>query len=513
MKLSYPTPQIIVHRSIIFLIKRNEFYKKVYLCNFKHLNIHTEKPLVYKHLQYLMKAIQDNNWLYNILSPLVQFGTRCHYHSFVVRGVENLPSDGAYIIAPCHQQALMEPLAVLCFAPKPPVFLARADIFENKTIRAILTFLKILPVYRIRDGQNNLKKNNEIFDKSRDVLLDGFPLCLMAEGRHNDRHHLLPMGKGMFRIAGETQQRLGTHPLYIVPTGIDFDDYERPYSNLVVNIGQPIAVQPFMDDYTNNEPVALNEMREALSTALHRQMHDIRNEEHYDEVLMMSEIATPPLLRRQSLRNNAWNRFQARCRLSQALDALQPSQLETLTQPARQLANQCSALRLKPRRVATHWSLPATLGAALLLTALAVAAVTVPVVRWILLFCLLCYPIPFIPTHLLMRRLIGDPQFRSSVNFGVRFLFSILYGITIGIVMACCGGTWMSRLADLGAWWGLIAVALVHLEAWLSANVINSLKAIARNLRYWWLRLTHRRQMKALHDNLSALQRQVTELV
>ena len=120
-----------------------------------------------------MKAIQDNNVLYNILSPLVQFGTRCHYQSFVVRGLENLPVDGAYIIAPCHQQALMEPLAVLNFAPKPPVFLARADIFAKPVIRAILTFLKILPVYRIRDGQSNLGKNNEIFDRSRDVLLAG----------------------------------------------------------------------------------------------------------------------------------------------------------------------------------------------------------------------------------------------------------------------------------------------------------------------------------------------------
>ena len=204
--------------------------------------------------------IQDENRLYNFLSPLVQFGTRCHYNRFDVHGMENLPTDGAYIIAPCHQQALMEPLAVLNFAPKPPVFLARADIFAKPVIRAILTFLKILPVYRIRDGQENLTKNNDIFDHSRDVLLDGYPLCLMAEGRHNDRHHLLPLGKGMFRIAGETQVKLGKHPLFIVPTGIDFDEYERPYSNLVVNIGKPIPVQPFMETYRDNEPVALNRM-------------------------------------------------------------------------------------------------------------------------------------------------------------------------------------------------------------------------------------------------------------
>ena len=165
-----------------------------------------------------MKAIQDNNTFYNLLRPLVNYGTRCHYQSFVVRGIDNLPQEGSYIIAPCHQQALMEPLAVLCFSPKPSVFLARADIFAKPFFRAILTFLKILPVYRQRDGQRNLDKNNRIFDLSRDVLLDGYPLCLMAEGRHNNRHHLLNMGKGMFRIAGETQLMLGDHPLYIVPT-------------------------------------------------------------------------------------------------------------------------------------------------------------------------------------------------------------------------------------------------------------------------------------------------------
>ena len=100
-----------------------------------------------------LRHIQDNNWIYNLLSPVVQYGFRCHYRSFVVRGIENLPTDSPYIIAPCHQQALMEPLAVLCFAPKPPVFLARADLFNNPTLRRILTFLKIMPVYRIRDGQ------------------------------------------------------------------------------------------------------------------------------------------------------------------------------------------------------------------------------------------------------------------------------------------------------------------------------------------------------------------------
>jgi 1-acyl-sn-glycerol-3-phosphate acyltransferase len=403
----------------------------------------------------MSKAIQDNDLLYNALSPLVQFGCRCHYNSFVVRGTENLPQDGAYIIAPCHQQALMEPLAVLCFAPKPPVFLARADIFKKPTIRAILTFLKIMPVYRIRDGKDQLGQNQEIFDRCRDVLLDGFPLCLMAEGRHNNRHHLLPMGKGMFRIAGETQLALGDYPLYIVPTGIDFDDYEMPYSNLVVNIGKPIPVQPFMEKYKEDEPVALNEMRDALREALSPLMHDVRDEEHYDEIMALCKSQNREYRRREGLRNTAWNRFLMRQKITADYEK----------------GVRVTGYGLEVKK--TPWR---PLLGVLLIGGIVAAAVLVPMVRWILLFCLVCYPLPFIPTHLIVKKMIADPQFRSSVNFGVRFLLSIVYAIVIGIVMACCGGAWMSNVADLGGWWGLVAIAWVPIAARLTAPAVNLLR-------------------------------------
>ncbi len=454
------------------------------------------------------KAIQDNNRLYNILSPLVQFGTRCHYQVFDVHGLENLPTDGAYIIAPCHQQALMEPLAVLNFAPKPPVFLARADIFAQPTIRAILTFLKILPVYRMRDGMDNLAKNNDIFEKSRAVLLDGFPLCLMAEGRHNNRHQLLPLVKGMFRIAGETQRKLGDYPLYIVPTGIDFDEYERPYSNLVVNIGQPIPVQPFMEQFNDNEPVALNRMRETLTRELRPLMHDIRSKEHYDEIQTLCLALNKPMRRSAGLRNSAWNRFRMRQQIATACDALEEqndSRFPQLMEQSRDYSECCRRLRFHVKTPAEHWSLAGTLGALLPLAALVVALFAVPAVRWVVLFMLLCYPVPFLPTHLITRKLIADTQFRSSVNFGIRFVFSILYAIVIGIVVAVGGGFWMAQLADIGAWWGLVAVAWVHIGAIVAAPVVNTLKAVLRNSRYWLLRLFKARQMRALQEALDKM--------
>ena len=455
------------------------------------------------------KNIQDNNWLYNILSPLVQFAARCHYNRFVVRGIENLPTDGAYIIAPCHQQALMEPLAVLNVAPKPPVFLARADIFRKPVLKAILTFLKIMPVYRIRDGQDQLGRNKEIFDRCRDVLLDGFPLCLMAEGRHNNRHHLLNMGKGMFRIAGETQQQLGSHPLFIVPTGIDFDEYERPYSNLVVNIGKPIPVQPFMDEYRDNEPVALNRMRDTLAEALMPLMHDIRNEEHYEEIMTLCNVLNKEMRRREGLRNNAWNRFLMRQKIARQMDGLaadgDSGTFSTLTTNARALRGMCQRLHLDEKTVSEHWSLAATmLSVAAIALIIAILNLS-PLTFYIFLFCLMCYPIPLLPTHLITKKTIADPQFRSSVNFGIRFVLSIIYAIVIGIVIACNGGFWMSRMADLGAWWGAIAIAVVHLEARLAGPVISLLRSILLNCRYWLLRLIKGRTMHKISEALDTL--------
>lgn len=463
-----------------------------------------------QHYQAVMpKEIQDNNNLYNILSPLVQFGTRCHYNHFCVRGIENLPTDGAYIIAPCHQQALMEPLAVLRIAPKPPVFLARADLFAKPTLRAILTFLRILPVYRIRDGQKNVSKNHAIFEQSCRVLLDGYPLCLMAEGRHNNRHHLLNMGKGMFRIAGEAQQRLGTHPVYIVPTGIDFDEYEQPYSNVVVNIGKPIPLQPFMELYRDNEPVALNQMRDALAEALMPLMHDIRDEEHYDEIMTLCNVLNRNMRRQEGLDNTAWNRFKMRQQISRHMDFLAKDDsnpmFEKLTTAAKQLQEACRRLHLTEKTVSEHWRPVATLLALLPLIALIVAALTVPALRWTLLFCLLCYPMALIPTHLVVKRKVADPQFRSSFNFGIRFFFSILYTIVIGIVMACCKGAWMGQVANIGAWWGLVAVAIVFIEARLAGPLTCFLRNTLSNCHYWLTRLFKHNAMQEIDKTIETL--------
>lgn len=479
-KISTPTSENISTGSQIFIFQFSIF---PYLCGMK-------------------KAIQDFNLGYYILLPVSILATRCHYRQVVIRGRKNLPRGGHYIIAPCHQNALMEPMAVLYFMHRSTVFLARADIFAKPAIRAFLTFLKILPVYRIRDGKSALSKNEEIFETSKKVLLDHTPLCLMAEGRHNDRHQLLPLVKGMFRIAGETQRELGDTPLYIVPAGIDFDDYEQPYSNLVVDIGTPIPVQPFMEEFVTDEPVALNQMREKLAEKLKQQMHHIASQKYYDEVMALCDLLNASWRKRQHRRNTAWGRFATRRDIAVHFNRLVDDRSEETPGAilqARDWLNRCKQLHLDSRSTAFSWPCAVTLALTATIGAFVAATIIWQPLQSALLWILLCNPIILLPTHLLTRRLIKDPQFRSSVNYGIRLVLSLLYVLACSIAVACTHGPA----------WGCLALLTALATARINALIHPLLRNWLHNLHYCWHRVIHPSEIKQLRH----IQRQLEEQI
>src|SRR6266498_554685 len=100
---------------------------------------------------------------YALLKKYVNVIHSLFYSEICIINPENVPDKGPVIFAPNHQNALMDALAILLLVDKQPVFMARADIFKQKTVGAILNFLKIIPVFRIRDGASNLANNTQSF--------------------------------------------------------------------------------------------------------------------------------------------------------------------------------------------------------------------------------------------------------------------------------------------------------------------------------------------------------------
>ena len=270
------------------------------------------------------KEIYDYDRGYRALQCYANFMFRNFYRNIVVVGKENFPKDTPFIIAPNHQNALMDALNLIYLIPEQPVFMARADIFgKNKTIDKILYFLNIMPIYRIRDGYESLGKNEKYFEKAVEVLEHRIPLCLFAEGRHNDKHQQLPLVKGMFRIAFRAQERLEEKNLKIVPVGVDYEDYPRFGKNLIINIGKPFDVEPFYESYQKDPVSGMNEIRNVLAEKMSNQMLNIRSKDHYECFFSLCNLLTPFVLEKNGQSNSVWNKFLCRKEIAERLDIIE----------------------------------------------------------------------------------------------------------------------------------------------------------------------------------------------
>jgi len=243
-----------------------------------------------------MARIQDKDRVYSFFHRIVNAMYRLSYRHIQYVGKENIPTDGAVIFAPNHTNALQDALAVLNINYDRKVFVARADIFHNPRIAKFLHAVKIMPIRRMRDGIDEVRHNDETMTNAVNTLSDGVPFCILPEGTHRPKHSLLPLSKGIFRIALRANEQFGhLKPVYIVPVGIEYADFFHLWDALTVNIGHPINVTTFVAEHRAQhlqdkgeemtEPQLINALREELTLRMREQIMWVPDDEHYEENL------------------------------------------------------------------------------------------------------------------------------------------------------------------------------------------------------------------------------------
>lgn len=215
-----------------------------------------------------------------------------------------IPRNRPVLLAPNHQLAFMDAMSPLMTSRRDIVFLTRADVFNKNFIARILRVMKMLPVYRIRDGAGELAKNEAIFEEAFRVLLRcKCPVCVMPEGNHGNKRRLRPIVKGIFRIAFKAQEEYGARPgVVIVPVGLDYSGYTNFRAKLYVHYGHPVEVSEYYAEYLENPARTLNSIRMRLAEEMRKGMIDIRSEDHYDMYMQLRETYNRRMRERMGLR-------------------------------------------------------------------------------------------------------------------------------------------------------------------------------------------------------------------
>ncbi|MHB9056847.1 MAG: 1-acyl-sn-glycerol-3-phosphate acyltransferase [Paludibacteraceae bacterium] len=216
---------------------------------------------------------------------------RLHFRKLIFTGQENIPRDKPIIYAPTHRNALVDALILVHENVKQQVvFLARADIFKKELVVKILHFMRIMPVYRIRDGKENLSKNQEIFEICGRILQNGSPLCLFPEAKYNPHQNLLPLQKAIPRIALPTEAANNFMlNIHIVPVAFYYTAKDCFLSDLYVTYGKPVKVADYKELYEKDENHAINQLRLDLDTRLRKYVVDIP-EQDYDEYVALIDV-------------------------------------------------------------------------------------------------------------------------------------------------------------------------------------------------------------------------------
>ena len=404
-----------------------------------------------------IRKIQDNDNLYNFLRYYVDFVLRLSYRNVRYVGREKIPQDGAVIYAVNHTNALMDALVLLAMDHSPKVFVARADIFRNPKLAKVLAWLKIMPIMRMRDGYDEVKKNQEIFEKAVDVLRDKVPFCIFPEGTHQAKYSSLPLSKGIFRIAFQAQELMPDMPLYIVPIGIRYGNFFRFRSTIRMQVGDPINVGEFLaahGDATQAEQML--EMKDVLAERMKRSIFYIPNDENYDAVY---EICAAVVKQQAKLyREKGENKLDAHFRVNN----ITVEQIEQLKSENPDLAAELLQLgkEASERRKAKHISL-------------ASVSVRFPIFSRILktLFVLLSLPYS-IPASILTLPTTGlcslifkklkDYAFRNSIRFFINLIvWPILMIIYSAITYAVLPWQW-ALLVTLA----MLPAPIVAQECW-----------------------------------------------
>lgn len=229
------------------------------------------------------KKIQDYDPWYSLLRYYVDAVVKLSYRKIRQTGRDNIPTDGAVIYAPNHTGTLMDALVILANDRNPKVFVARADIFKNPKLAKMFRFFKMMPIMRMRDGFDEVKKNNKTIEQATEVLKDKVPFCIFPEGTHQTKYSLQPISKGIFRIALQAQALMPDMPLYIVPVGIHYGSFWRYRSTTYMRYGEPMKISEYLEQNEDKTPQELmNIMKGALEERMKDALLYIPNNEDYD---------------------------------------------------------------------------------------------------------------------------------------------------------------------------------------------------------------------------------------
>lgn len=319
--------------------------------------------------------------IYRFLKTYCTIGLWFYFRYWNVVGKEKIPNKGPLIFIANHQNAFLDAILMTCSTNRNPFYLTRSDVFKKKWVAKILLVLHLKPIYRLRDGFNSLKNNEQALQECQRLLDNDEVILLFPEGNHNEPWSIQSFQKGFARIALSFQQK-NYLQLKIIPLGIHYTHHSSFNGGVLLNVGNPIVVNEHISSIAT-ERENLESLVKAGEEALKKLVLDLKPDSEYEK-------RYEHLLANRVVEDDGINQLES--------DKIVAKQFPNPTQK-------------KSRKFTLQWLL-------------------YPIVAYVFI----THGILFLIISSIVRKKIRDPQFISSIKFALGIFATPLYYVVITIV-------------------------------------------------------------------------------
>jgi len=175
----------------------------------------------------------------------------------------------------------MDPILIAAMQRRPVYFWARAAEFPKNLKGWLMYKLHGLPIYRAKEGKENMHKNEATFQKTRDLLYGGVNSAFIApEGDCVMEKRLRPFKTGCARLAFKMMEEKNWRiDVKILPAGVNYTYHDLFRSEAYVSLGEPISVQKYKDLYQEDSAAAIKALTADMRVALKAEMIHVETED------------------------------------------------------------------------------------------------------------------------------------------------------------------------------------------------------------------------------------------
>ena len=179
--------------------------------------------------------------LYSLVKILARLAIKFYCRDIAINNKNILKTDGPLLLASNHPNSFLDAIIFCTLFDKPVYSLARGDAFKGKFISRLLFSLKLLPVYRVSEGVENLEGNYKTFGLCKEIFKQNGIVLIFSEGRCINEWHLRPLKKGTARLAISSWE--DGIPLSVLPVGINYSSFYKFGKNIKLFFGEFITAK------------------------------------------------------------------------------------------------------------------------------------------------------------------------------------------------------------------------------------------------------------------------------